>query len=66
MNATVYSSIEGEKTFRDRDITRSRFYSISAINSQNYITASNQSLRIVPKYVTFSALRGSFYRFQLL
>lgn len=45
---------------RDRYTTRSRFYSISAINSQNYVTASNQSLRIVPKYVTFSALRGTF------
>lgn len=38
MGATVYSNIEGEKTLiRDRYTTRS---SISAVNSQNYITAS--------------------------
>lgn len=62
MGATVYSNSEGkEKYLRDKYTTRSRFYGISAINSQNYITASyNQSLRVVPKYVTFLALRGSF------
>lgn len=56
-DASVYRIFKGRKhSFRDRYTTKSKLYSISAINSQNYITA-NQSLRIVPKSVTFSALR---------
>lgn len=57
MGATVYSNIErGKTTHFGTYTTRSRFYSSSIIH-KTILQLVDQSLLIVPKYVTVSALK---------